>query len=576
MLSRIAQQTLIYSLIAFVIIWGYIPFLWNMKWPWITLLALALVSLIAWAIAGLANLKTFFAKRSSQFGVSMIISALATLAILVTVNFVANLYNQKKDITSSQLYSLSSQSKNVASKISENLEIEVWTTNIQQMAPNQDLQKFLENYRIESNGKIKISIKNPNEDPAARERRITKDNVILFLASSGRESRIENVSKEKIEEQVTNAIVQAIKGVKKTICFTSGQGELNLENSENLGMSSAKQMLESSSYQTKAIDLSVLKEIPADCEALVLAGPSSEPTDAGLEMVKKYIDNNGKALVMLSMTSPQKWNGIIKPYGVEMRDDVILDLRLPNPVAVATQSFSREVEIVKSLDRPVILLQASSLAIPTSGRSGNFAVSTMISSAPQTFAKKKNGLKALKAEMSSSDIPGPHTVAVLIEDPRAKASKNDSSAPDGMEGLDLDGGGHHEHDGHDHGSNQEPKSSWLGIKSAWAQTAPPAATPDVPTEPAASEAKIVVISSMLFAANGFINQAGNMDLFMNSVSYLLEDNDVLGIRPRELKATKLLLSPETDRQVQATVYLLAGLCFLGALGAASRRRKMSV
>lgn len=571
MITRIVQQTLIWSLIVFVLIWGYIPSLWNMDWPAFAMLALAATSLVVWAILGLASLRKFFAKRSSQFGMSLLISATGTLAILVVVNYVANLYNKKRDITASQLYSLSNQSKKLASELKENLEIEVWSTNVQRMAPNQDLQKFLENYRIESHGKIKISVRNPNEDLNVKQRNITKDNVILVRASSGREARIENVNQEKIEEQVTNAIVEAIKGVKKTICFTKDHGELNLEDAEKMGMSQLKQTLQASSYQTQAISTTNITEIPHTCEALVIAGPKSEPTDSSIAVIQKYIANNGKAMIMLGAMAPQKWNTIIKPYGVELRNDIIIDVRVQPPTAVATQNFNRTVDIVKSFDRMVIMFQSSSISVPTSGKSGNFDIKTFVSSEPHTFAKKKTANGAIRVAPEPSDLRGPLAMAVLIEDPAAnqnKGGKDGNSIP----GIDTNS---HEEDSHKHGHLWNPLQ-WIESNQAWAEL--PAQKPTVPvvekTQP--SNSKLIVIGNDLFASNAFVHQLGNLDLFMNSIAYMLEDKDVIGIRPRELKATRLQLSSETDRKVQATVYLLAGFCFLGAMAAASRRRKMSV
>lgn len=573
MISKIAQQTLIWSLIVFILIWGYIPSLWNMEWPALTMLGLALVSLLTWGVVSLANLKTFLAKRSSQFGISLAVSAISMLGILVAVNYAANLYNQKKDITSNQLYTLSSQSKKVAKELKENIDVEVWTTSIQRMTPNQDLQKFLENYRIESGGKIKILVKNPNEDLTVKERGISKDNVILFRASSGRESRIENVNEEKIEEQVTNAIVQAVKGIKKTLCFTTEHGELDLNDTDKTGLSQIKQTLQNSSYQTQVISVTNAPEIPPTCEAVVIAGPKGEPTDSGLGLLKKYLQGGGKALVMLGATSPQKWNELIKPYGVELRNDIVLDLRVQPPTAVATQNFFKNVEIVKSFDRMVVLFQSSSLSVPTSGKVNNFDVKTFVSSEPHTFAKKKSSSGAISTTPSASDQRGPLALAVLVEDPNAQPKEAKDNA-ESIPGLDEHDHGHGE-EGHDHGMIWD----LIAPSKAYAQnastTTPQTTKQSTNDTPAASETKLIVIGNDLFASNTFVNQLGNLDLFMNSVSYLLEDKDVIGIRPRDLKATRLQLSPETDRNVQATVYLLAVLCFLGAMAAASRRKKMS-
>src|SRR5262249_33738352 len=62
------------------------------------------------------------------------------------------------------------------------------------------------------------------------------------------------------------------------------------------------------------------------------------------------------------------------------------------------------------------------------------------------------------------------------------------------------------------------------------------------------EARLVVIGTAKFAANRNINQFFNRDFFLNSVGWLGSQEELLSIRPRTVRASRIQFSQE-----QATV-----------------------
>jgi ABC-type uncharacterized transport system involved in gliding motility auxiliary subunit len=67
--------------------------------------------------------------------------------------------------------------------------------------------------------------------------------------------------------------------------------------------------------------------------------------------------------------------------------------------------------------------------------------------------------------------------------------------------------------------------------------------------PKPAKARIVAYGSSSFAANNYVGAFGNRDLFLNTVSWLAEEEDLISIRPREAKSTPIFLTP-----VQAAVF----------------------
>lgn len=585
-ISRLASYVFIGSLFAIVMIWGYLPRVWLMGWPQLVLLGLSGAGLVAWFIFSLEGIRLWMKKRSTQFAIGLAITAFMSVVLLSTVNWLANSYNVKKDLTQNQLHTLSDQTKKIASGLKENVSLRLWSTSPERMSANLDVKRFLEGYVKASNGKISFEIKSPNEDrPGAAADNIKRDNIIIVKSASGRESRVENFSDTKAEELVTNAIVQAVKGQKKTVCFLAGHGEISLNESDAQGLSTIKGQLTGSSYEVKEVMLAGAEKLPADCEALVVAGPRSEAVERETKMLREYLETGGKMIALLGPGTPTGWRKFAGEWGVNVRSDLIIDPRVQPPIAIATKNFAQDIEVVKAFNRMVVLPETSSIEVDAKPKEGS-TIRTFISSESYTFAKTGD-LKALATKgirQQGSDLRGPLPVAVLVEKPIASA-KNEGETPAGKpaplpkkpapkaeshgrfrlpslvnEAVAQD----HSEVGHDDGD--DPLGAPTGSN-------PPAK--DGP-KPVKTEMSLIVFSNHNFVMNSFVSQLGNMDLFLNAVNYLLKDQDLIGIRPREIRQASLELNKENLRQVYATVLLIAGFFLVGGILAKRRKGTLDV
>jgi ABC-type uncharacterized transport system involved in gliding motility auxiliary subunit len=87
------------------------------------------------------------------------------------------------------------------------------------------------------------------------------------------------------------------------------------------------------------------------------------------------------------------------------------------------------------------------------------------------------------------------------------------------------------------------------------------------------KARIVVYGTSEVASNQFLNFQGNRDFFMNTVSWLAEEEGQIAIRPKDTKQTPVFLSAQ---QAQASfllpVVLLPAIPIVGGIIAVVRRR----
>lgn len=568
-LAKISSYVFVISMFGVLAIWGYLPAAWSQDWPVVVLLAISLLSLILWAVFSLESIRLWLKKRSTQYAIGLGVTAAGALLILATINYLASMYNVKTDLTKNQLHTLSDQSKKIAGELKEEVTIRVWTSGLERMSNNIDVRKFLENYRIAGHGKIKVEVKNPNQDTLdAKKDMVKRENFIIVRSASGREARIESFNDTKGESQITNAIVQAVKGGgKKTLCFLSGHGEASLQDTQPEGLSDLKAKLDDSSYDSREIALATSDSVPEDCEVVVVPGPRGDALEKEIKSLNDFLAKGGKALVLLGPEAPVSWRALSSAYGVEVRSDLVIDPRVKPPIAVATKNFAQDIEVTRAFRLMVVLPETSSIQVPTVSKDGKSSIKTFVSSEPYTYSKAGTPRTIRTVQKMAGDSSGPFSIGVLITKPIEKTATNapTTSSPK-IE------------------APKDPKAShgwnWL-IREANAQDAPsmdddPNAVPGQITGGVVApknkdEMQLILFSSHLFIHNSFLTQMGNSDLFLNSVNYLMKDNDLIGIRPRELRQASLELSLERLRKVYATVLLIAGTFLVLGIRAGRRR-----
>jgi ABC-type uncharacterized transport system involved in gliding motility auxiliary subunit len=76
-----------------------------------------------------------------------------------------------------------------------------------------------------------------------------------------------------------------------------------------------------------------------------------------------------------------------------------------------------------------------------------------------------------------------------------------------------------------------------------AASAPPDPTkPPDPNEAAKPEARVVVFGDSEFAANAYLGFSGNKDLFMNTLGWLSQQENLISIRPTEAGDSRITLT----------------------------------
>lgn len=498
------------------------------EWQWYRGLALAgLVCTLLYVLSQWREIAREFSGRQARFGTLAIASTLVVLAILVAINYLASRYNKRWDLTAASQYTLSEQTKKVLQGLQRPVQATVF-------ARTEDFDRFrtrLEQYQYETRN-LKVEYVDPIKRPSLAEK--LKENTLgtIVLEYDGRVQRVTGDS----EQDLTNGIVKVVQGDQHKVYFIQGHGERDTSGSEPPGYSGIASALTNDNFASERLVL-LQQEIPADARLLVMAGPTSDLLQPEVDRLKAYLAKGGKLLVMLD--PPQKAdappltnvNALLKEWSVEVGTNAVLDplSRLRGAEAdipVAAPPYPHHP--ITATFRMLTAFPYARSVKPVEGASGGRTPTTFIQSGPASWAE--SDLKTLTSrgeaapDPEAGDVQGPISLAVAVSAPASEGT---------------------------------PPAE--GAKPEEAANRP--------------ETRIVVVGDSDFASNAVLNMGGNRDLFLNIANWLVQQENMIAVRPRDPEDRRITLSAGQDSMIfWFVVVVMPGLILLAGVQAWWRRR----
>src|SRR5579872_25986 len=228
--------------------------------------------------------------RQTRYATYAATYVLIVIAAVVVANVLADRYNKSYDATANKRYSLSEQTAKIVKGLKQNATI----TYFNQSTHFREGKDILDQYANLS-PKVQVKYVDPDKDPeVAREAGIRNFGTAIVQVGDKKEE-----AKSMNEEGITGAFIRDLKSNTRTVCFTSGSGEHQPDDRDREGLSTFKDLLAKDSYANKTINLLEKAEVPNDCTALVVAGPTRNFEQPEVDALKKYVENGGRAFFML-------------------------------------------------------------------------------------------------------------------------------------------------------------------------------------------------------------------------------------------------------------------------------------
>jgi len=433
----------------------------------------------------------FLKARQTKYAAYAAVYVLVIIAIIVTANVLANRYDKSFDATSNKRYSLSDQTV----KIVKGLKQDATITYFDQPRGFQAAKDQLDLY---SNLSPKVHVKYVDADKEVTQARAagikSYGTAIVQIGANKQEAK--GVS----EEGITGAFIRDLKNTTRTVCFVTGSGEHQIDDSTRSGYSQFKELLGKDEYVAKSINLLQKAEIPSDCTVLVVAGPSGDYQEPEVDAIKKFVEDGGRALFLLDpplkmgrseIADNDALTSALKDWGVTVDKDLILDM---NPIGQLA-GLGPQVALVTTYDSHPIVTEMK-------GTATGFPLSRSID--------VKSGAKT--------------TVTKLF------GSSDSSLATEKLNSPEV--------------NPSDPKNKKGPMTIAAAGT--------YNTGKENSQGRFVVVGSSAWAANSFIRFNGNRDLALNAMNWLSSDEDLISIRPKEPEDRRITLTRAQMNWVRTT------------------------
>lgn len=478
---------------------------WKPEWTqysWYAAVA-GLVLILLYIAAQWRDIGRSFERRQTRLGTIAASSVLVVLAILVAANYLASRRNYRWDLTANKQFSLSDQTRQILQKLDQPVKALVFAKPTE-FEPFRDR---LDEYEYAAKRKFSVEYISPDKDPVrATQNQVQQYGTVVFNYK-GRTERVVGSD----EQQLTNALIKVISGEQKKVYFLEGHGERDTTSSARDGYSVVTKGLGSENYKTETLPLAQKGEVPADTTVLVIAAPKTDLLQPEADAIKKYLDKGGKLLTLveppLKDAKPQPvLLGLLKEWGFDVGNNIIIDT---NPVGQLLGTGELAPVATRYPSHPITANFRVITAYPTA-RSVRAVVGGANGRTPQTFVE------------SSSASWGETDLKAIYEEKPVEMNKD----------ADLVG----------------PVSIAAAISVPVASSAPPdAKTPTVETPKA--ETRVAVLGDSDFASNSYLGIQGNRDLFLNTVGWLAQQENLISIRPPEADDRRLTMTAQTQRLV---------------------------
>ncbi len=465
-------------------------------------------------------------RRQLKYGTNTLVLTIVVLAILGLVNYLVVRHDQRFDLTKDQRYSLSDQTR----KVLAGLKDEVKLTYFQRQRDMARGEDRLKEYEALS-PKLKVDFVDPVRSPAkAQAYDVRAPWPVLVVEQGDKRERITNDS----EQDLTNALIKVTRKGKKTICMLEGEGERSGGDSSERGFSGAKSALSKGLYDVKDVFLLREKKVPAECTALVVAGPEKDLLPETTAAIRDYVKAGGKALIMIEPELKEHFPNLVallKGWDVDAGNDVVVDVSGMGQLFGFSELAPLAMQypwhpITKDFRLPTLFGGARSVQAGKESVPGVTA-QDLVETSPQSWAETDLTLKGKIQFDAGKDRKGPVSLAAVATVRGTEPTPSPSPSP------------------------------------AAAESTPPK-TP---------EGRVVAIGDVDFASNQLLGFQGNQDFFLNTIAWLAEDADLISIRPKEPENQALFLSRQTQQNVAwLALVLLPGLFVIAGIVTWWRRR----
>lgn len=465
---------------------------------WTTTLAIiAVANGLFFVLADWANIRKSLKTRTSLYGMNASILVLVFLAILIFINILSYRHKVRFDLTENQYYTLAPQSQKIASNLPRNIKV---TAFFQADDPaREEFQRLMDGY-LALTDKIELGFVNPDKNPAIIKQYGVTTYGTVVLESGTQETKV----KKTTEENITNALLQVSTDRQKTIYFLEGHGEHRIDDTGKQGYSQAKASLAKDNFKVEKLLLLQTGSVPESADLLVVNGPTKPLQESEIEAIETYLDQGGAVFILLDPQTNVGLDPLLERWGIQLQDDLVVD---PMAKMFGSDYTTPIVSIIKPHGTTKDFTLQTIFPLLRSVRAvsqPDIEATEVLFAGTDSWAETQYMAGGKVRYTEGQDLKGPVPVAVAVTKTLQPAAEG---GPAG--GGTADG------------------------KSANSENVKTSLT-----------ANLVVVGDSDYATNNFFNLYGNGDFFLNIASWLLAEENLIAIRPKQRKSSPMPLTQD--------------------------------
>ncbi len=370
---------------------------------------------------------------------------MAAVLLFVACNVLAERFFDRLDLTGAELYSLTPPTLEVLERLQDPIEVVVFLPGTDPMTGS--VRYVLDEYRARSPW-LAARFVDPDRDPATfvalqreygvfegrtengrlaaeasivlvrGERRwfITTDDIVQFDDAG--------FARPRLEQALSEGLVQLLDQVEATACFSEGHGELSIDDAGPGGLRELRARLERNNFRVRSLRLDVASassELSA-CSLLIIAAPE-QPFEARVEAeLDRYWEQGGGVLVALGPALEGAELGaldrFLQRFGVRSRTGLVFETdearRLPvglgGEVFIASALSHPTTRGVEAPDQGVVLRLAQGLELAPGAPATPLLRSSALAFSLPSVAEL-DGPRAVERLRKASQSPGEQVVA---------------------------------------------------------------------------------------------------------------------------------------------------------------------
>lgn len=347
-------------------------------------------------------------------------------------------------------------------------------------------------YKFESE-QVSVDVIDVDTNPSLVQLNNIKDEGTAVIEYQGKKVLV----KASSELGITNMIIKIMRSNNIIIYYTTGHGEIDRRLQDQNGASYLFQKIVNTNYVLRPLDLLKIDRVPMDANLLMVLGPRNGFLDLEISVLNSYLGRGGNLLVTLAPEMNEVKLGtfyeLLKQYGINFVNSIVLD-RLST-----VQGTQATIPIITEFN-------------PTHSITKGFNGKVLYPLSAAIVPEKKEHYRYMPL-LKTNSFPGSwaETSFEELKSGRATYDNNDLKGP-----IDI------------------------------------AAT----VENTKNNSRIIVSTSTSFVVNGYQSQSTNFNLFLNMLSWGVDDEGIISLNRPGLSDEKIILSAS---QVTLIFYFAIGL-----------------